>query len=72
MIDFHNTIAKHGSPYDRGSADSYYRRPAKPHYFPDGDVGFSDPVTDLTDEEKAEYYRGYEDNERAGDFKDWE
>ena len=72
MIDFHDTIAKHGSPYDRGGADSYYRRPAMPHYFPDGDVGFSDPVTDLTDEEKAEYMRGYEDNERSGDHKDWE
>ena len=24
---------RHGGPYDRGSADSYYRRPPRPHYF---------------------------------------
>jgi hypothetical protein len=71
MIDFHATLAKHGSLYDRGSADSYYRRPANPHYYPEGSYN-GEAVTDLTDEEKAEYYRGYEDNERAGDFKDWE
>lgn len=70
MIDFHATLAKHGSLYDRGSADSYYRRPANPHYYPEGSYN-REAVTDLTDEEKAEYYRGYEDNERLGDHKDW-
>ena len=24
---------RHGGPYDRGSADSYYRRPRRPHFF---------------------------------------
>ena len=24
---------RHGGPYDRGSADKYYKRPASPHYF---------------------------------------
>ena len=24
---------RHGGPYDRGGADSYYRRPFRPHYF---------------------------------------
>ncbi len=24
---------RHGSPYDRGSADSYYGRPRIPHYY---------------------------------------
>jgi hypothetical protein len=30
-----NTRA-HGSPYDRGSADSYYGRPLSPHWWPNG------------------------------------
>ena len=29
----------HGGPYDRGGADSYYRRSFDPHYWPDG-TGF--------------------------------
>ena len=24
---------RHGGPYDRGSADSYYNRPRRPHYY---------------------------------------
>ena len=71
MIDFHDTIIKHGSPYDRGGADSYYRRPVSPHYYPQGSYN-GEVITDLTDEQIAEYYRGYEDNERSGDHKDWE
>ena len=26
----------HGSPYDRGSADSYYSRTKSPHYYKEG------------------------------------
>ena len=64
-------LAVHGSLYDRGSADSYYRRPMKPHYYPEGSYN-GEAVTDLTDEEIAVYMQGYFDNERSGDFKDWE
>ena len=60
----------HGSPYDRGSADSYYRRPPRPHYFVDGSYT-SQEVTELTIEEAQEYYRGFEDNEASQNFKDW-
>ncbi len=28
-----NIDRRHGGPYDRGSADSYYRRPRRPHFF---------------------------------------
>ena len=28
-----NYDTRHGSPYDRGSADAWYRRPFNPHYF---------------------------------------
>jgi len=62
----------HGSLYDRGGADSYYGRPAMPHY---GGVGGSQllvRVTDLTPEERAEYMAGYQDNEELGDKKSWD
>ena len=32
---------RHGSPYDRGSADRYYGRPANPHFYA-GDTYSSD------------------------------
>lgn len=61
----------HGSLYDRGSADSYYRRGATPHY---GGVGgdSGERVAVTTAEERAEYMAGYKDNERSGDHKDWD
>ncbi len=61
---------RHGGPYDRGSADSYYRRPPRPHYFVGGSYT-SQEVTELTIEEAQQYYRGFEDNEASGNFKDW-
>ncbi len=63
---------RHGGPFDRGSADSYYGRGARPHYY-EGDTGLSDKIEDseMTKDEIKEYYAGYEYNEQAGDFKDW-
>lgn len=61
---------RHGSLYDRGGADSYYRRSSSPHWYPDGSYkGMR--VTDLDDYEKAEYDAGYWAVEEAGDFKEW-
>ena len=62
---------KHGSLYDRGSADSYYGRPRDPHY--GGVGGDSGPRVDqgLSIDEIKEYYAGYEYNERFGDKKDY-
>ena len=61
---------KHGSLYDRGSADSYYGRARDPHY---GGVGAdSGPRVEVTDESSvAEYLAGYEYNEQFGDKKDY-
>ena len=61
---------QHGCLYDRGSADSYYGRPRGPHY---GGVGGDSGkrVDQLSIEEIAEYYAGYEYNERFGDKKAW-
>jgi hypothetical protein len=64
---------RHGGAWDRGSADSYYRRGAKPHYYLGG-THMSDIVTEerMTAEEIAAYYAGYEWNEKLGDFKNWD
>ena len=65
------TKHKHGSLFDRGRADSYYHRPASPHYYPQGTYN-GDPVTDLTDEQIQEYLNGYQWNEDFGDKKNWD
>ena len=63
---------KHGSPFDRGSADSYYGRPMKPHYWPAGTyVGEAIFKEHMTEEQIAEYYAGYEENEKSGAKKEW-
>lgn len=60
----------HGSLFDRGGSDSYYRRAPKPHY--GGVGGDSGPRIEVsTPEEIAEYMAGFEDNERQGFFKEW-
>jgi hypothetical protein len=63
---------RHGSPYDRGTADSYYGRDYNPHYFV-GDT-YNSPKIDLalmTVEEIVAYTAGYRDNEANGDKKEW-
>jgi hypothetical protein len=77
-VDLDVTFAKsetvrHGGPFDRGSADSYYGRGIRPHYYL-GDSITSDIVehNDMTEQELLEYYAGYEYNETVNmDFKDW-
>lgn len=63
---------RHGGPYDRGSADSYYGRGYVPHYYK-GDTYNSARVDErhMTAEEIAAYKAGYYDNEESGNFKDW-
>ncbi len=62
----------HGSPYDRGSADSYYQRSFRPHYFV-GETYNSDEIqqSEMTFEEIQEYIRGWRENQAAQNFKDW-
>ena len=51
---------KHGSPYDRGSADFYYHRPFDPHYWPEGSGhGTRVEQKDMTLTEQADYMLGY-------------
>lgn len=62
---------RHGGPYDRGSADAYYRRPYNPHYFK-GDTYNSERVeaADMTAAEIVAYSVGFTEQTESGDFKD--
>ena len=63
---------RHGGPWDRGSADSYYRRGRNPHYYL-GATGSTPSfgAEDMTAEEIEAYHAGYDANEADGDFKDY-
>ena len=61
---------KHGSLYDRGSADSHYGRMPSPHY--GGVGGDSGPRVEVTDKlSRDEYNAGYDYNEQFGEKKDY-
>lgn len=62
---------EHGSPFDRGSADSYYGRPKDPHKGGvGGDSGMR--IDSLTRQELWQYNAGYDYNEQFGDRKSWD
>ena len=62
----------HGGPYDRGGADSYYRRDFNPHYWPQGtQKGARVEMKDMTPLEITAYTKGFNDNEADGNFKEW-
>ena len=57
----------HGSPYDRGMADSYSRRGRVPHKLVNGLTVQLDPNS----AEWREYMQGYDVNESIENHKDW-
>jgi len=60
---------RHGSPYDRGSADAYYGRKRSPHWYPEGTYnGVRIGPENMSNDEIAEYNLGYDDQD---DRKDW-
>lgn len=62
----------HGSPFDRGAADSYYGRSPSPHYWPEGTYrGTMVSRPEMTPAEVEAYYAGYSFNEELGSKKDW-
>lgn len=71
-VSWESADTRHGGPFDRGSADSYYRRGINPHYFV-GNTNTSERVEeeDMTDAEVQAYRAGFEYNESQGDYKDW-
>ena len=63
----------HGSPFDRGAADSYYSRPEDPHWYPEGSYnGDRVESKDMSIAEMRAYFMGYEYNEKFGDKKSWD
>jgi len=63
---------RHGGPYDRGSADSWYRRGPNPHYWTGGSYhGEKMFESEMTKEEIEAYYAGFDENEEAGSFKEY-
>ena len=73
-VEFNNKSYEtwHGSPFDRGSADSWYHRGAKPHWWPEG-TGKGECITEerMSKEEVEAYYAGYDYNEQYGGKKEW-
>jgi len=64
---------RHGGPFDRGSADSYYRRGRRPHYFQGGTHRSPEVLEqDMTSEEIEAYNAGFEWNESQFNFKEWD
>lgn len=65
-------LAVHGSPFDRGGADSYYRRGFNPHWYPAGTFkGVRIEKSEMSEEEIELYRAGWKENEDNGDFKDY-
>lgn len=63
---------RHGGAFDRGSADSYYGRPRRPHLYLGGTGSSPEITTDLMDPADIEAYNaGYDWNEQFGDKKSW-
>jgi len=72
-VSWKSKDTRHGGPFDRGSADSYYGRPIRPHFYR-GATMLSDRIekVDMTSEEVDAYYAGYRYNEDVvQDFKEW-
>lgn len=61
---------RHGGPFDRGAADSYYGRSRKPHYYVGG-TGNSPMLEedDMYEDEVEAYNAGYDWNEEFGEKK---
>ncbi len=61
---------RHGGPWDRGSADSYYKRERSPHYFLKGTHNSPMvPTEKMTEKQIEAYNAGFDFNEAAGNFK---
>lgn len=62
---------RHGGAFDRGSADSYYGRSRRPHYFEGDTYNSLEIIPAPGSREYMDYMAGYEYNELFGDKKDW-
>lgn len=65
--------ARHGGPFDRGAADSYYRRTPRAHYF----LGATHQsikigLEGMSKKQILEYHAGFDWNYEQGIFKDYD
>lgn len=74
LVWFNNRtyFLKHGNPFDRGMADSHYKRPRDPHYMAYNEEGDCYREEDLDSIQTAEYNAGYDFNEYIGDWKEYD
>lgn len=63
---------RHGGPFDRGAADSWYNRGINPHFYL-GATGSSTriEITNYDTYEYEAYIAGYNWNEQFGGKKEW-
>ena len=72
-MDMDEIDKRHGGPYDRGSADSYYGRRRRPHYFKGGSYKTEEiPEYRMSKQQIAEYNLGFDENEASQNFKEYE
>jgi hypothetical protein len=74
MVEYKGKMynARHGGPFDRGSADSYYDRGRRPHYFTGASYQSTElEEVDMSAKEIEDYHAGYEYNEDFGSKKEW-
>ena len=63
---------RHGGAFDRGSADSYYGRPRRPHLYLAATGSSPELSADIMSDADIEaYHAGYDWNEQYGDKKSW-
>jgi len=74
MKTYNEHARRHGSPFDRGSADSYYQRGRSPHHYPNG-TG-NEPrisISSMSPDEIEAYHAGFDENEEKNrNFKDYD
>jgi hypothetical protein len=64
--------SRHGGPFDRGSADSYYHRACRPHFYTGATYSTQEIIPEKGSPEYLAYKAGYEYNEELGDKKEWD
>ena len=63
---------RHGGPFDRGSADSWYRSSPDPNYWTHGSYhGERIGHNRMSEQEISDYYEGYDENEEMGCHKEY-
>ena len=64
-----DSIMKHGSPEDRGSADAYYQSPRDPHYWQGPPLGgIRVPASMMTQAQIDSYNQAYDNEDDRKDY----